>query len=84
MTNELTADELARLTVADPDDLRKALSFALKHNGRKRNQHAETLAADIAADHLARALEASNYIVMQRPATQFTTADYKPSLPLKD
>jgi hypothetical protein len=36
-------------------------------HGRKRNHHADGLAADIAADHLARALEAGNYILMRKP-----------------
>ena len=31
-----TPDELARLTVADPDEIRKSLSFALRFDGRKR------------------------------------------------
>jgi hypothetical protein len=67
MTEQLTPDERARLTPADPDELRKALSFALQYNGRKRNHHADGLAADIAADHLARALETGNYVVMRKP-----------------
>jgi Zn-dependent protease with chaperone function len=67
MTDEATPDERPRLIPADPDELRKAISFALQFNGRKRNHYADTLAADITADHLARALEKGNYIVMRKP-----------------
>jgi hypothetical protein len=66
MTDEVTPDERPRLIPADPDELRKAISFALLFNGRKRNHHADSLAADINADHLAQALEKGNFIVMRK------------------
>jgi hypothetical protein len=57
--------------------------LALKFNGRKRNHHADGLAADIAADHLARALERGNYVVMRKPVSH-GNIEYSPRLPLKD
>jgi hypothetical protein len=81
---DFTPEDIARMTVADPDELRKAVSHALKFNGRKRNHHADGFAADIAPDHLVRMLERGNYVIMKRPGTHFSLDDYKPSLPLKD
>ena len=50
-------DEPPPLTHADPDDLRRALAFALTFDGRKRFRHADELAARITAEHLARYME---------------------------
>jgi hypothetical protein len=79
-----TPDDAASLTPADPDELRKALAFALKFNGRKRNHQADGMAADITADHLAKQLEIGGYVVMKKPETPATPSNYAPSLPLKD
>jgi hypothetical protein len=60
-------DDPAKLTPADPDDLRFALSFALQHDGRRRYKHGDELMAKIVADHLVRHLELANFVVMQGP-----------------
>lgn len=80
---QLTSEELGRLTVADPDEIRKSISHALQFNGRRRNPHAANLAADIAADLLVKALETGNYVIMRRPAPYDATAHIS-RIPLTD
>jgi hypothetical protein len=59
-------DDPKQLRPADPDDLRRALAFALTFDGRKRFREAEELAARITAEHLARYLERSGFVIMKR------------------
>jgi hypothetical protein len=59
-------DDPAKLTAADPDELRLALSLALQRDGRRRFRHSDDLMAQIVADHLVRCLEERNYVVMQK------------------
>ncbi len=60
-------DEPTALAPADPDDLRRALAFALTFDGRKRFRHAEELAARITAQHLVQYLELAGFVVMKKP-----------------
>jgi hypothetical protein len=41
------------------------------------------MAADITADHLAKRLEASGYVVMKKPPAPHTVNQYMPRFPLK-
>jgi hypothetical protein len=54
------------LRPADPDELRLALSLALRQDGRRRFPHSSESMANITADHLIRCLEQANYIIMQK------------------
>jgi hypothetical protein len=45
----LMADDPSPLSPADPDDVCRALAFALTFDGRKRFRHADELAAKITA-----------------------------------
>jgi hypothetical protein len=60
-------DDPAKLTPADPEELRLALSFALQRDGRRRYRHGDELMAKIVADHLVRCLEERNFVVMRKP-----------------
>jgi hypothetical protein len=60
-------DEPSALAPADPDDVRRALAFALTFDGRKRFRIADELAAHITAQHLARYLELAGFVVMKKP-----------------
>jgi hypothetical protein len=64
---ELTPEELARLKLADPDDLKFSIAHGLRFNGRKRVHYADNQMADIAADHLLQHLEASGYVILRKP-----------------
>jgi hypothetical protein len=64
---KLTPEERAGLTIADPDEIRKSLSFALRFDGRKRLHRADEHMSNITADHLIRYLERSGYVVMKKP-----------------
>jgi hypothetical protein len=62
-------DDPAKLRPADPDDLRQALAYALRFNGRRaRFRQADGLMAEITADHLAKHLERCGYVIMRKPA----------------
>jgi len=61
------ADDHSKLLPADPDELRLALSLALRRDGRRRFRHGDDLMAKLVADHLVRYLEERNYVVMQKP-----------------
>jgi hypothetical protein len=75
-------DEAALLTPADPDDLRRALAFALTFDGRRRFRHAEELAARITAEHLTRYLEMAGFVVMKRPPREaHSTSGGRPANP---
>ncbi|SDR29425.1 hypothetical protein SAMN05519103_01793 [Rhizobiales bacterium GAS113] len=60
----------ADLCPATRDELLQSLSFALRFNGRKRYHQADDYMADITAEHLAKHLEASGYVVMKKPPLQ--------------
>jgi hypothetical protein len=60
-------DEVQTLTPADPDDVCRALAFALTFDGRRRFRHAEELTARITAEHLARYLALAGFVVMKKP-----------------
>jgi len=60
-------DDPAKLSPADPEDLRFTLSLALQIDGRRRYRQADELMAKIVADHLVRYLEMRNYVVMRKP-----------------
>ena len=56
-----------KLTLAQPDDLADALSFALRHEGRKSQHDSDKLNADIVAQRLVRHLDRARYVVMKKP-----------------
>jgi hypothetical protein len=60
-------DDTVKLSPADPDELRLALSLALQHDGRRRFRHSGDIMAKLVADHLVRYLEERNYVVMRKP-----------------
>jgi hypothetical protein len=60
-------DDAAKLSPADPDELRLALSLALQHDGRRRFRHGDDIMAKLVADHLVRYLEERNFVVMRKP-----------------
>ncbi len=60
-------DEPTELRLADPDDVRQAIEFALSFDGKRRFRHADGLAAAITADHLVKHLEKAGYVAMKRP-----------------
>lgn len=62
------SDDAAKMSPADPDELRLALSLALQCDGRRRFRHGDDLMAKLVADHLVRYLEARNFIIMQKPS----------------
>jgi hypothetical protein len=60
-------DGAAKLSPADPDELRLALSLALQQDGRRRFRHADDIMAKLVADHLVRYLEDRNFVIMRKP-----------------
>ena len=56
-----------KLTPADPEDLTRALAFALRFEGRKRWHDADELMANIVARRLIRYLERARCVTMKRP-----------------
>jgi hypothetical protein len=63
----MTEPEQKQLTPATPDDLADALSFALRHEGRKSQHDSDKLNADIVAKRLVRHLDKARYVVMKKP-----------------
>jgi hypothetical protein len=63
----MTEPEQKQLTPATPDDLADALSFALRHEGRKSQHDSDKLNADIVAKRLVRHLDRAGYVVMKKP-----------------
>lgn len=61
-------DDTSKLRPADPDELRQALQFALTFDGRKQFRASGEMMARITAEHLAKHLEMSGYVVMKRPS----------------
>jgi hypothetical protein len=47
-----------------PDEIAQALSFALRHHGRKRVHHVDEMMAKITAERLVKHLEASGFVLM--------------------
>jgi hypothetical protein len=60
-------DVAAKLSPADPDELRLALSLALQRDGRRRFRHGNDLMAKLVADHLVRYREERNFVIMRKP-----------------
>jgi hypothetical protein len=56
-------DDAAKLSPADPDELRLALSLALQQDGRRRFRHGD----DIMPINHVRHLDERNYVVMRKP-----------------
>ena len=56
-----------RLTPASTDDVKDALAFALRFDGRKRTHSGDELMARITAEHLVKHLERSGFVVMRKP-----------------
>lgn len=72
-----------RLRPASPDEIAEALSFALRYEGRKRVNHADTMMARITADRLVRHLERSGFVLMKgpqgaAPTTSIMSSSQKP------
>jgi hypothetical protein len=61
------SDDPAKLSPANPDELRLAISLALQRDGRRRFRHGDDLMAKLVADHIIRCLEERNYVVMRKP-----------------
>ena len=55
------------LRAADPDDLCQALAFALTQDGGRQFKTRGASMARITAEHLARHLEMSGFVLMRRP-----------------
>ena len=60
------------LRPADPDDFRRSLAFALTFDGRRQFKTSGEMMAQITAEHLAKHLEMSGYVIMKRPPGQGT------------
>ena len=58
--------ETPDLVPADHDDIAFALSFALRHDGRRRFRQADETMANVTAEHLIRQLERSGFVLMRR------------------
>jgi hypothetical protein len=79
MTETLTPEDLARLRPVDTEDLKFSIAFGLRFSGRKRIRHADDHMANIAADYLVKHLEASGYVILQKPpAPRHRAPDYGP------
>jgi hypothetical protein len=72
------------LRPASPDEIAEALSFALRYEGRKRVNHADTMMARITADRLVRHLERSGFVLMKVPQGAAPTTSIMPSHPKPD
>jgi len=57
----------------------KALSFALRYDGRRRVHHADDLTARITADRLVQHLEALGFVVMRKPSAVAPTTSEMPA-----
>jgi hypothetical protein len=77
-----TAEQLAGLTVADPEDVRRSIATAMRFDGRKPPFAAENALANIAAEFLVRHLERAGYVIMRRQPSAGAGAHY--SGPLED
>ena len=59
--------DLTTLRLAEPEDLRESLAFALKFNGRKRVHNSDAFMAAIVAEQLVKYLDRAGYVVMKKP-----------------
>jgi hypothetical protein len=64
----MTDDPAPVLLPAPPEDVERALAFALRFDGRKRFRHSGELMAEIVAAHLLKYLTQSGYVVARDPA----------------
>lgn len=64
----VTQGAAGQLRPADPADVTQAIAFALRYRGRKRVDTAGEAMARITAERLMDHLQASGFVVMQRPA----------------
>lgn len=55
------------LRPATAEELKEALSFALRFDGRKRHHHADGFMAELAAEKLIEHLRRAGFVVMKRP-----------------
>ena len=60
-------DEAEALCPGEPDDVRDALAFALRFDGRKRARSGDALMAQITAERLLEHLQLSGFVVMKKP-----------------
>ncbi|HEY1934083.1 MAG TPA: hypothetical protein VGG99_18900 [Acetobacteraceae bacterium] len=67
-------NDLTRLSPADLDDVVEALAFALRYEGRRRVHNADSIAARVAAERLARHLKQSGFVIMKRPPAPWHSA----------
>jgi hypothetical protein len=67
-------DDLSRLTPATPDEVEFALSFALRHKGKRAFKHSDEIMAKLTAEHLAESLRAGRFVIMKRPPPPMPTA----------
>jgi hypothetical protein len=81
---EPMTDDHERLTPASPEDLARALAFALRFEGRKRKHDADEIMAEIVAKRLVDYLERHRFVVMQKPPIGGTAATPTASAPVVD
>jgi hypothetical protein len=62
------------LTPADPAELEQALAHALRFDGRKRIHRGDGFMAELMAEHLAKCLAQSGFVVMRKPPTRMHTS----------
>ena len=55
------------LSPADPEDFLFSLSHALQYDGKRHFKQADGFMARIVAEHLAKCLQRSGYVIMKRP-----------------
>jgi hypothetical protein len=60
----------SNLRPATRDELLQSLSFALRFDGRKRHHRADDAMAQITAEHLAKHIEGSGFVVMKKPPSK--------------
>jgi hypothetical protein len=60
-------DKPDQLRPATADELTDAITFGLRFNGRRRVHYADDSMARIAAEHLAKHLRQSGFVVMRKP-----------------
>jgi hypothetical protein len=60
-------DSTEHLTPATDGEALQALSYALKHDGKRAFRNADELMAQITAAHLLAHLERAGFVIMKRP-----------------
>lgn len=66
--------------LAEPEDVRQALAFALRYRGRKRTDSAAEAMAEITAERLVEHLAQSGFIMMRRQTQYGPDMHYGPSV----